>query len=268
MPLPSTESTQPATAGVKHARTENELPVPELSTQPAAAGVKRSRTENERPVPSTSEGLISVEEIERLINDRHQFRQNRQFDEADRVRDHLKSRGVTVDDRKEMWFAVDGRSQPLKVENGGRVGGGTGQNAPPRERNDGWNGYNGGMGGGMVGGFGGGGFGGGGFGGGGFGGGGEVLPVPSRPFPSLRFPSLRFPSLPFPPLPFPSLCFPSLRFPSLRFPSLLLTCFCALASSELCPPATPTAGAAGSNPTRGTSRRSRSWATIHTGSRW
>jgi hypothetical protein len=61
-----------------------------------------------------------------MIMVRDQHRQNRDFTAADKIRDTLRSMGVTVDDRKEMWMCTDGRSGPLPVQNGGRVGGSMG----------------------------------------------------------------------------------------------------------------------------------------------
>ena len=57
-----------------------------------------------------ADGSISTDEINRKLTEREQFRMNRDFDNADRVREELRAAGVQVDDRERMWRHTDGRS--------------------------------------------------------------------------------------------------------------------------------------------------------------
>ena len=58
---------------------------------------------------------ISEEDILQLIEERNNAKNRREFDEADRVRDQLKARGVSIDDRARTWSTADGRSGRKKI---------------------------------------------------------------------------------------------------------------------------------------------------------
>jgi cysteinyl-tRNA synthetase len=54
--------------------------------------------------------LISAEEIRRLLEEREELRRNRDYAGSDRLRDDLRAKGVSVNDREKSWVADDGRS--------------------------------------------------------------------------------------------------------------------------------------------------------------
>ena len=64
---------------------------------------------NLSPKAETYSGSISGPEIEAMIEKRNQARKDRDFAEADRIRDELLSNGIILEDRKEgtIWKAKD-----------------------------------------------------------------------------------------------------------------------------------------------------------------
>ncbi|KAK3250563.1 hypothetical protein CYMTET_40061 [Cymbomonas tetramitiformis] len=136
-----------------------------MVTAQAEANSKKNQAQRhrsiQRHVTLSSVGEKGVQmslpddQIQQLLEQREQARRGRDFAEADRLRDELRSGGVNLDDRTRSWSTRDGR--------GGQIGGGYGGGG-------GGGGYGGGGGGGYGGGGGGYGGGGGGYGGGGGGG--------------------------------------------------------------------------------------------------
>merc|ERR1719277_1062722 len=73
---------------------------------------------------SRSRGSVSEGRIQDLVDERQQCRRDRNFDEADKIRDELRDMGVRVNDTDLTWDGPHGMSG--SVNNGGFGGGGKG----------------------------------------------------------------------------------------------------------------------------------------------
>merc|ERR1712086_952316 len=66
-------------------------------------------------------------DIDSLVKQREQLRHQKQWQQADMVRDQLRQLGVTLDDKDKRWTSSDGKSGAIPtwndIENGGGGGG-------------------------------------------------------------------------------------------------------------------------------------------------
>lgn len=80
---------------------------------PAASGFSAAIPKVEAPAAAApaadAQGEISNEEIADILNRREQARRAHDFMSADQLREQLRSRGISIDDRTKMWNAEDGR---------------------------------------------------------------------------------------------------------------------------------------------------------------
>ena len=81
--------------------------------KPAASGFSAAPPAAAEPAAAApaadAQGVITNEEIADLLNRREQARRAHDFMTADQLREQLRSRGISIDDRTKMWNAEDGR---------------------------------------------------------------------------------------------------------------------------------------------------------------
>lgn len=56
---------------------------------------------------------VAIPDLRRLLQEREAARREKDYTSADRIRNELKQKGVTVDDRTQIWQSIDGRSGPM-----------------------------------------------------------------------------------------------------------------------------------------------------------
>ena len=116
-PEPAPASDEPERAA-DAPRVRDRSPSPERDSARARSrshSRSRSRSRSPAQVPQAPQAqqapeLISAEEIRRLLEEREELRRNRDYAGSDRLRDDLRAKGVSVNDREKSWVADDGRS--------------------------------------------------------------------------------------------------------------------------------------------------------------
>ena len=78
-------------------------PTAESSAAPPAAAASADTGD------AAAQGQISNEEIADILDRREQARRAHDFMTADQLREELRGRGISIDDRTKMWNAEDGR---------------------------------------------------------------------------------------------------------------------------------------------------------------
>jgi len=85
-----------------------------LSAAPTRSPSTSSRSSSSSFPSSSSSAATSVDEIQALIDERHEHRMVRDFDKADAIVDQLRSQyGVEVQSSRGVWIASDGTKGPL-----------------------------------------------------------------------------------------------------------------------------------------------------------